>query len=181
MATSYDEEVTPDIDPPLIEPPPPATLLGRIFAHRRDDRTVVRAPLVRVEPEPEAPPAPAVATGQGWSVVHSAPHAAWEPPPAPVAEPVREPAAEPVAQPVAGPQREQESEQESEQEQEQEQEQEREPARAQPAAARVASRYCATCGDRVPVAPDGLHCRLGHRLSPAHARSRGWLHRRRSH
>jgi hypothetical protein len=43
----------------------------------------------------------------------------------------------------------------------------------------VATRYCATCGDRVPVAADGLHCHLGHRLSPAHAHGRGWFGRRR--
>lgn len=55
-ATSYDEEVTPEIDPPLIDPPPAATLLGRIFAHRRPKGTVVRAPLVRIDvPEPPAP------------------------------------------------------------------------------------------------------------------------------
>jgi hypothetical protein len=49
-----------------------------------------------------------------------------------------------------------------------------------PAAARA--RFCPVCDERVPVAEDGLHCHRGHRLSPAHARRRGWLRgRRRSH
>jgi hypothetical protein len=47
------------------------------------------------------------------------------------------------------------------------------------AAGGPATRYCATCGARVPLAADGLHCREGHRLSPAHARRRFGLSRRR--
>jgi hypothetical protein len=43
----------------------------------------------------------------------------------------------------------------------------------------AATRYCASCGARVPLAADGLHCREGHRLSPAHARRRFGLLRRR--
>jgi hypothetical protein len=39
----------------MLEPPPTATLLGRIFAHRRGRSTVVHAPLVRVDAaEPSA-------------------------------------------------------------------------------------------------------------------------------
>jgi hypothetical protein len=61
--TTFDEELTPSTDPPLLEPPPTATLLGRIFAHRRTKRTVVSAPLLRMaEPaEPAEPPVEAVA------------------------------------------------------------------------------------------------------------------------
>jgi hypothetical protein len=35
-----------------------------------------------------------------------------------------------------------------------------------------ATRFCPGCQARVAVAADGLHCRSGHRLSPAHARRR---------
>jgi hypothetical protein len=41
------------------------------------------------------------------------------------------------------------------------------------------ARYCWMCDDRVPLAADGLHCYLGHRLSPAHAKRRRGLFRRR--
>lgn len=40
---------------------------------------------------------------------------------------------------------------------------------AVPAAPERATRYCGMCGDRVPIDADGLHCYLGHTLSPAHA------------
>jgi len=42
-----------------------------------------------------------------------------------------------------------------------------------------ATRNCAMCGQRVPVDADGLHCYLGHALSPAHAEPprRGFLRR----
>jgi hypothetical protein len=43
----------------------------------------------------------------------------------------------------------------------------------------VGARYCWMCDDRVPLAADGLHCHLGHRLSPAHAKRRRGLFRRR--
>ncbi len=48
---------------------------------------------------------------------------------------------------------------------------------AAPVPAGVATRFCPMCGDRVPIAADGLHCHLGHRLSPAHAprRRRRWF------
>jgi hypothetical protein len=151
---SYDEEITPDIDPPQIEPPPPATLLGRIFTHRRQERMVVRAPLVRVdiprEPD-EPPPAPSVEPAEPVAVE---PLAAEPEPVEPEPEPEPEPVA--VAEPV------------------------REPAPVQPSVTEV-TRYCPGCRNRVAIAADGLHCARGHRLSPAHARRRGWFRGRRSH
>jgi hypothetical protein len=75
--TSYDEELTPEIDPPIVEPPPAATTLGRIFAHRRSRRTVVEAPLVPLEATAPAPDARA--------------------------EPVAEPAPDPVPDPLPDP------------------------------------------------------------------------------
>lgn len=42
----------------------------------------------------------------------------------------------------------------------------------------VGARFCWMCNDRVPTAADGLHCYLGHRLSPAHAKRRGLFRRR---
>ena len=146
---TYEEEVTPEIDPPVVEPPPPATLLGRIFAHRRPARTVVQAPLVRL-----APPAPVP------TVVPDPPRPVTRPPaaaPRPVAPPAPTPPPPPApASPAPAP-----------------------PAPAPTPPPAVATRYCATCGDRVEVAADGLHCRVGHRLSPAHASAprRGLLRR----
>jgi hypothetical protein len=52
---------------------------------------------------------------------------------------------------------------------------------AEAPAQRGATRYCPVCEARVTTAPDGLHCREGHRLSPAHGRRRGGWLRRRSH
>ncbi|HEV2890954.1 MAG TPA: hypothetical protein VGX28_11325 [Frankiaceae bacterium] len=50
---------------------------------------------------------------------------------------------------------------------------------ARPGGTGRATRYCGMCGERVPLDADGLHCHLGHRLSPAHAERRrgGWLRR----
>jgi hypothetical protein len=48
---------------------------------------------------------------------------------------------------------------------------------AEPVEVVEAARYCWMCDDRVPIAADGLHCYLGHRLSPAHAKRRGRLRR----
>jgi hypothetical protein len=141
-ATSYDEEVTPAIDPPRIEPPPTATVLGRIFAHRRRAGTVVQAPLVRVtEPAPPEPVDEPVPDGP----VTAEPVA--DEPVAPEPAAARAPDPRPVA------------------------------AAETPAAEPVATRFCTTCDARVPLAADGLHCRLGHRLSPAHARRRGLFRR----
>jgi outer membrane biosynthesis protein TonB len=165
----------------MVQPPPAATVLGRIFSHRRQRRTVVEAPLVRLDPPPE-PPAPA-AGPRPERVAEPSPEPVaerrTEPPPVPRVEPdpPRTPPAPPPRaaappdpprwmgppeppRPPAPP---------------------APPAPAPPRAApAVATRYCATCGDRVPVAPDGLRCHLGHRLSPAHAekRHRRWFRRR---
>ena len=137
-------------------------MLGRIFAHRRGPRTVVAAPLVRVgEDEP-------------GTTDESAPLAEDEAPePAPPVEATRsdevatgEPPEVPEAEvPEAGVPL-------------------AEVPRAEMAVDGVAvdeprTRYCRTCGGRVPLAADGQHCHRGHRLSPAHAeRPRGgWLRR----
>jgi hypothetical protein len=53
-----------------------------------------------------------------------------------------------------------------------------EPPPVEPEAVPEGARYCWMCDDRVPIAADGLHCYLGHRLSPAHAKRRGWRLRR---
>lgn len=98
VATSYDEELTPEIDPPIVEPPPAATTLGRIFAHRRSRRTVVEAPLVPLEATAPAPDA------RAEPVAGPAPHPA--PEPAPVVAPVvaPDPAPEPAGTDRAGTQ-----------------------------------------------------------------------------
>jgi hypothetical protein len=105
----------------VVEPPAPATLIGRIFAHRRRSATVVRATLVETEAfEPVGPAdSPGVADVVGPADAPAAP-----------------------------------------------------PGGAARAATLVATRYCRVCAERVAVAPDGLHCRRGHRLSPAHAARR---------
>ncbi len=156
--TSYDEEFTPEIDPPLFEPPPPATLLGRIFAHRARQRTVVQAPLVPVAGRtrgapPDAVPAPVVPEGVREATPAAAPDGPDEEivgPPV-VGPPVVEPPVTAAVPDADGPRHS-------------------EPGAAAPAI--VATRYCPGCDERVPVAADGLHCHLGHRLSPAHGRSR---------
>jgi hypothetical protein len=159
----------------VVEPPPAATLLGRIFAHRTQEGTVVRAPLVRVDDlarsqtaaEPDVPDvvaepeaaAPPVAPESEGAARPAAPEAgpATVPPAgtrrAPMPEPAPEPAPEPVSDPVA------------------------ERAATPPAPRPRASRYCPVCADRVAVAADGLHCHLGHKLSPAHGRRRRWFGR----
>jgi hypothetical protein len=156
----------------------------------------VQAPLVRVEPgeppvgppsEPVVAPEPApsghewagdvpdvadpvaarpegVAVEVGAAGPPAEPVALVEPPVEPVPPPVEpvappvEPVAppvEPVAPPVAA-----------------------EPPPVEPEAVAVeGARYCWMCDDRVPIAADGLHCYLGHRLSPAHAKRRGRLRR----
>jgi hypothetical protein len=116
----------------------PATLIGRILAHRREPPTIVRARLVASDGGDAASPAAA----------DSPPGTAVEvPPAAPLAAPpvARLGAAGALGAPAAD--------------------------RDGALAAHVGTRYCPVCGERVPVAADGLHCRLGHRLSPAHARS----------
>lgn len=158
--TSYDEELTPEIDPPVIEPPPAATLLGRIFAHRRSRRTVVRAPLVRVDP----------------------PHT-----PAKPDEPAAEPAPEPPVDPANGPSADEFVAPVNVAEPEMSRDESAPitppatpPARPPDVVADVATRYCPQCGDRVPVGVDGLHCHLGHALTGAHRKpKRRWFGLRR--
>jgi hypothetical protein len=53
------------------------------------------------------------------------------------------------------------------------------PPASAPVNAPVGARYCWMCDERVPVSADGLYCHLGHRLSPAHAKRRRGLFRRR--
>jgi hypothetical protein len=128
-------------------------------------------PAARVaEPVEEGVEAPGTALGDGPAVTP-------EPVPAVTPEPVRDAAPEPVparepgavsqpAEPARVPAAQAAPEAAPV----------RQPAGPEP----VGARYCPACDDRVPVAADGLHCRLGHRLSPAHARRRGgWLRRRR--
>ena len=152
-ATSYDEELTPEFDPPVIEPPPPATLLRRIFAHGRTRPTVVRAPLVRVD-DPQTPAKPdetAVEPESEDVVERSRPE-----PPAALVDEARVEARSTRVEPAPV---------------------EPAPAPAEEPAVAVAMRFCPRCGDRVPLATDGLSCHLGHRLSGAHRARRRWFRR----
>ena len=100
--TSYDEDLTPGTDPPVIEPPPAATLLGRIFAHRRDRGTVLRAPLVPVNPpEPVADRDTPDSEETDVAGQPLAEPAGAEPPPVP--HPVPRPVPSPIPQPDAEP------------------------------------------------------------------------------
>jgi len=160
-------------------------MLGRIFAHRRKARTVVRAPLLPVE---ELPAPPVTGPGVPWSAgtgpdapddvaadvaadeapAEDEPAVAVAPEPEPVPEPEAATELEEAPAPVVGepvPD---------------------EPAPVEPVPEAVpeavpegaATRFCPMCGDRVPIDADGLHCYLGHRLSPAHApRRRRWFGR----
>lgn len=170
MATPYDEDLTPEVDPPVVEPPPAATLIGRIFAHRRPPATVVQALLVPAEAYGMPPASAAEVPGMSDAVaadeaVAGEPGRSDE---AVAEEPGRSDEAvaeEPgtAEEPLGAV----------------------EPAGSEmpevaPAADRpVGTRYCATCGERVPLAADGLRCARGHRLSPAHARRRGLFRGRR--
>jgi len=106
------------------------------------------------EPAPPVPPVPPMAppvapVAAGPALVPPA-GARRETAPEPVTEPVAEPVAAAAAPPAAV---------------------------APPSPRPRASRYCPVCADRVAVAADGLHCHLGHKLSPAHGRRRRWFGR----
>lgn len=174
--------MTPATDPPLIEPPPAATLLRRIFAHRGGRGTVVRVPLVRVAEPPaepgtadaDAPEAPVV--WPGWDGV-GAPER--DVAPLPTTPPAVEPLAAPPAVPPASEAPVEPAGRAAAPAAEAAEEPSRAPAGERVAAPAPARRYCPMCGDRVPADADGLHCHLGHRLSPAHAERprRGLLRR----
>lgn len=159
---SYDEQVTPKSDPPLVEPPPPVARLSGILAHSAGPRTEVRAPLQPVDEDESdvsmqtTPPAPAEPRDveqepdadvpvEPWSddAFHALVISADEPPAALEPDPVLE---ELVTEAVGVGQVE---------------------------------RRCELCGDRVHVDADALRCPLGHKLSPAHAKRRWWQPRRR--
>lgn len=151
-------------------------MLGRIFSHRRGRRTVVAAPLVRMdqdEPDTTDEPAPADDDAR--------PEPAPEPAP-PEVEPEVEPlVATEVAEPVAP---EAPVAPEPQVAPEVPVQPEAPIVREVPVVPDVPveaarTRLCRTCGGRVPVGADGRRCHRGHRLSPAHGeRPRGgWLRR----
>lgn len=172
---TYDEQVTPESDPPVFEPPPPSVRLSGILAQRPVARTVVQAPLLPADGDDPAHPghlatatpaetpelveaAEPVLPAEPEALVEAVPPApAAAAPQAPdVAEPEVPPAVEPDVRVAV-------------------QRDEPDPP-AEPRQGRV-ERFCGLCDARVHVVVDDDRCPLGHKLSPAHARRRWWQRR----
>ena len=180
----YDEQVSPESDPPVFEPPPPAARLSGILAHSAREKPGFLAPLVPVtSAEPDVPSQSGEVGAQlepGVSelfVPEIGPAGPGSPPVDPEAEPVfPEPVPEPPnPEPVAP-----------------ESPPDDEPGEAGngaiavevgPGAAQeddgLVERWCEMCGARVQVTPAATTCALRHKLSPAHAKTkRRWWQRR---
>jgi hypothetical protein len=183
---SYDEQVTPESDPPLVEPPPPVARLSGILAQSPGPRTEVVAALrpaerdesgvppqtdtvpSPAEPEPAVPDLPPV-------VPDPAPVLADPEPLIPVPEPVV-PDPDPVVPDPVVPDPEPEPEPDPDPEPEPEPDPDPEPEPVVDDG--LVERWCEMCGARVRVGPDDAHCAFRHKLSPAHAKpKRRWWQR----